>query len=61
MDTKNQGTVKFFNSEKGFGFIKHDEAVSATVDDLIVPTTRNGDKRGLDLAPIRFVGHWLFP
>ncbi|HUR11175.1 MAG TPA: cold shock domain-containing protein [Flavitalea sp.] len=24
MDNKNQGTVKFFNSEKGFGFIKHD-------------------------------------
>jgi CspA family cold shock protein len=26
MDTKNQGTVKFFNSEKGFGFIKHDDS-----------------------------------
>jgi len=24
MDNKNQGTVKFFNTEKGFGFIKHD-------------------------------------
>ena len=24
MDTKFQGTVKFFNETKGFGFIKHD-------------------------------------
>lgn len=24
MDTKHQGTVKFFNSEKRFGFIKDD-------------------------------------
>jgi CspA family cold shock protein len=24
MSDKNQGTVKFFNSEKGFGFIKDD-------------------------------------
>ena len=23
MDTQIQGTVKFFNEEKGFGFIKH--------------------------------------
>ena len=26
MDTKNRGTVKFFNEDKGFGFIKHDES-----------------------------------
>lgn len=24
MDNKNTGTVKFFNVDKGFGFIKHD-------------------------------------
>ena len=30
MDTKTQGTVKFFNSEKGFGFIKHDDSNKET-------------------------------
>ncbi|MBP6430827.1 MAG: cold shock domain-containing protein [Ferruginibacter sp.] len=25
-----QGTVKFFNSEKGFGFIKHDDSNKET-------------------------------
>ena len=28
MDTKIQGTVKFFNEEKGFGFIKDEETNS---------------------------------
>lgn len=27
---KQQGTVKFFNSEKGFGFIKHDNSDKET-------------------------------
>jgi len=27
---KNTGTVKFFNSEKGFGFIKHDDSNKET-------------------------------
>jgi cold shock protein len=27
---KNQGTVKFFNAEKGFGFIKHDDSNKET-------------------------------
>lgn len=30
MDTKNQGTVKFFNSEKGFGFIRHNDSDKET-------------------------------
>ena len=27
---KQQGTVKFFNSEKGFGFIKHNDSNKET-------------------------------
>ena len=30
MDTKITGTVKFFNVEKGFGFIKHDDSNKET-------------------------------
>jgi cold shock protein len=30
MDNKKQGTVKFFNTEKGFGFIKHDNSSEET-------------------------------
>ena len=51
METKNQGTVKFFNSEKGFGFIKHDESdketfvhVSGLINDI-----KEGDKVEFEL------------
>ncbi|GHU83767.1 MAG: cold-shock protein [Sediminibacterium sp.] len=30
METQVQGTVKFFNEEKGYGFIKHDESGKET-------------------------------
>ena len=30
MDNKKTGIVKFFNSEKGFGFIKHDDSNTET-------------------------------
>lgn len=30
MNTKFQGTVKFFNETKGFGFIRHDESNKET-------------------------------
>jgi CspA family cold shock protein len=30
MSTKTTGTVKFFNEEKGFGFIKHDDSNKET-------------------------------
>ena len=51
MDTKTQGTVKFFNSEKGFGFIKHDDSnketfvhVSGLINDI-----KEGDRVEFDL------------
>ena len=51
MDTKIQGTVKFFNEEKGFGFIKHDNSnketfvhVSGLINDI-----KEGDRVEFDL------------
>ena len=51
MDNKNTGTVKFFNKEKGFGFIKHDESdketfvhVSGLINDI-----KEGDKVEFEL------------
>ncbi len=51
MDTKTQGTVKFFNAEKGFGFIKHDDSnketfvhVSGLINDI-----KEGDHVEFDL------------
>ena len=64
MDTKNQGTVKFFNSEKGFGFIKHDDSdketfvhVSGLIDeirqgDAVEFELQNG-KKGMNAANVR--------
>ena len=48
---KTQGTVKFFNTEKRFGFIKHDDSnketfvhVSGLVNDI-----KEGDKVEFDM------------
>ena len=48
---KTQGTVKFFNTEKGFGFIKHDDSnketfvhVSGLINDI-----KEGDRVEFDL------------
>ena len=48
---KNQGTVKFFNTEKGFGFIMHDDSnketfvhVSGLINDI-----KEGDRVEFDL------------
>jgi CspA family cold shock protein len=30
MSTKNQGIIKFFNAEKGFGFIRHEQSEQET-------------------------------
>lgn len=51
MDTKNQGTVKFFNSEKGFGFIKHDESDKETFVHVsgLINEIKQGDKVEFEL------------
>jgi CspA family cold shock protein len=51
MDTKITGTVKFFNEEKGFGFIKHDDSSKETfvhVNGLIDQIEQN-DKVSFDV------------
>ncbi len=51
MDTKNQGTVKFFNSEKGFGFIKHAESDKETFVHVsgLINEIKEGDKVEFEL------------
>ncbi len=52
MDNKNQGTVKFFNAEKGFGFIKHDDSNKETfvhVSGLNGGSLKEGDKVEFEL------------
>ncbi|MFZ4057521.1 MAG: cold-shock protein [Ferruginibacter sp.] len=51
MNTKTQGTVKFFNSEKGFGFIKHDDSNKETFVHVtgLINDIKEGDKVEFDL------------
>ncbi|MCY7420279.1 MAG: cold shock domain-containing protein [Chitinophagaceae bacterium] len=49
---KQQGTVKFFNTEKGFGFIKHDDSDKETfvhISGLISQNIKEGDQVEFDL------------
>jgi cold shock protein len=48
---KNQGTVKFFNSEKGFGFIKHDDSDKETFVHVsgLINEIKEGDKVEFEL------------
>ena len=67
MDSKTQGTVKFFNSEKGFGFIKHDDSsketfvhVSGLIDEIkqndrVEFDLQNG-KKGLNAVNVKVIG-----
>lgn len=67
MDSKTQGTVKFFNSEKGFGFIKHDDSsketfvhVSGLIDEIkendrVEFDLQNG-KKGMNAVNVRVIG-----
>jgi cold shock protein len=66
MDNKIQGTVKFFNSEKGFGFIKHNDSsketfvhVSGLIDEIkendnVEFDVQNG-KKGLNAVNVKLI------
>jgi cold shock protein len=66
MDNKIQGTVKFFNAEKGFGFIKHDDSgketfvhVSGLIDEIkqndkVEFDVTNG-KKGLNAVNVKLI------
>ena len=48
---KQQGTVKFFNTEKGFGFIKHDDSNKETFVHVsgLINNIKEGDKVEFEL------------
>ena len=66
MDNKIQGTVKFFNSEKGFGFIRHNDSgketfvhVSGLIDEIkendkVEFDVQNG-KKGLNAVNVKLI------
>jgi len=66
MDKKIQGTVKFFNTEKGFGFIKHDDSAKETFvhasglideikqNDRVEFDVQNG-KKGLNAVNVKLI------
>lgn len=51
MSNKTKGTVKFFNGEKGFGFIKHDDSGKETFvhSSGLIDQVKEGDKVEFDL------------
>lgn len=68
METKTKGTVKFYNAEKGFGFIKNDDGKNETfvhASGLIEPI-KEGDtvefevkqgQKGLNAVNVKKVGY----
>jgi len=67
MDTKQQGTVKFFNTEKGFGFIKHDDSNKETFVHVsgLISDIKEGDnvefdlqegKKGMNAVNVKVIG-----
>lgn len=64
---KNQGTVKFFNTEKGFGFIKHNDSAQETfvhVSGLIDQIKENDQvefdmqkgQKGMNAVNVKIIG-----
>jgi CspA family cold shock protein len=64
---KQQGTVKFFNSEKGFGFIKHNDSNKETFVHVsgLISDIKEGDsvefdlqegKKGMNAVNVQVVG-----
>ena len=51
MGDKNQGTINFFNREKGFRFIKHDDSNKETFvhSSGLIDQVAEGDKVQFDL------------
>lgn len=51
MEKKTRGTVKFFNSEKAFGFIKHDDSNKETFVHAngLIDQIKEGDKVEFEL------------
>ena len=66
--SKQQGTVKFFNAEKGFGFIKHNDSNTETfvhISGVKSQTIKEGDsvefdlqegKKGMNAVNVEVVG-----
>jgi cold shock protein len=59
MSTKTKGTVKFFNGEKGFGFIKHDDSnketfvhASGLIDQVTEGDLQEG-KKGMNAVNVK--------
>jgi cold shock protein len=64
---KTTGTVKFFNTEKGFGFIKHDDSNKETFVHVsgLINNIKEGDKvefelqegkKGLNAVNVKLIG-----
>ncbi|MDX2047961.1 MAG: cold shock domain-containing protein [Chitinophagaceae bacterium] len=51
MNKKTQGTVKFYNTEKGYGFIKHDDSNAETFvhSSGLIDQIKQGDKVEFEL------------